>query len=89
MKRWEEQQRKKLYNNRISQAKPTLVTQPKRGSRVSTASSGQTRSGLMSASSHNYDNDMYLPSNDTQMLMSSPSSNNPYMTPVSSHNSND
>jgi len=27
MKKWEEQQRKKLYNNRIQQAKPTLNTQ--------------------------------------------------------------
>jgi len=30
MKRWEEQQRKKLYNSRISQAKPTLNTQAKK-----------------------------------------------------------
>lgn len=76
MKRWEEQQRKKLYNNRISQAKPTLVTQarkPGAGTRTFTASSGQTRSGIMSAGSQYYGSSSddgfggpYMPTGETQ-----------------------
>jgi hypothetical protein len=45
MKKWEEQQRKKIYNNRIQQAKPTLATQPK------TSQGNRTRQSAMQVGS--------------------------------------